>query len=319
MKRIGYLFDQIVSVSNLQLAEKKARKGKKNQYGVRLFDRNPQDNIINLHHVLVNQEYMTSDYTVFTIYEGKEREIYRLPYYPDRIVHHAIMNVIEPIFVANFTKNTYSCIKKRGIHKCAKDLKKALQDVSSTTYCLKLDIRKFYPNVNHNILKKQLRTKFKDYKLLSLLDEIIDSAEGLPIGNYLSQFLANFYLSGFDHWLKEKMKVKYYFRYCDDLVILGSDKQELRKLLNQIQEYLNRELKLSVKSNYQIFPVKFRGIDFVGYKFFHGYTLLRKTIKSNFIRMVRYYKNTKSLAAYNGWLLHCNSFHLRKKYLNGKE
>src|SRR5690606_15310200 len=146
----------------------------------------------------------------FKVFEPKERLVYRLPYFPDRITHHAIMNVLEPIFVANLTTDTYSCIKGRGIHACANAVKKALKDVPSTKYCLKLDITKFYPSVDHEILKALLRRKFKDQDLLELLDEIIDSAPGLPIGNYLSQYLANFYLSYFDHWIKEKKRVKYY-------------------------------------------------------------------------------------------------------------
>lgn len=318
MKRFGYLYESICSTNNLRLADKKARKGKSRQHGVKLFDRNPEQNILNLHEVLVNQRYQTSRYTVFTIYEGKEREIFRLPYYPDRIVHHAIMNVLEPIFVSGFVKNTYSCIKKRGVHKCARDLRVSLRDVEATRYCLKLDIQKFYPNIDHSILKKLLLRKFKDQKLLNLLGEIIDSPgeKGVPIGNYLSQFLANFYLSGFDHWLKEDRKVQHYFRYCDDLVILGSDKNQLRKLFHKIEEYLNVNLNLKIKANYQIFPVASRGIDFLGYRFFHTHVLLRDSIKKKFINMIRHYNNYRSRVAYNGWLVHCDSINLRRKYLH---
>lgn len=315
MKRIGNLYDKISSIDNLLLAEKKARKGKSKQHGVKFFDRNREDNIINLHHVLVNKEYKTSEYTVFKIFEGKERIIYRLPYYPDRIVHHAVMNVLEPIFVSSFTKNSYSCIKKRGIHKALTDVRLALKDKEGTKYCLKLDVKKFYPSINHDILKKLLRRKFKDPNLLAMLDEIIDSAEGVPIGNYLSQYLANFYLTYFDHWLKEEMGVKYYFRYCDDLVILGSSKEELHELTNKIRAYLYDELKLKVKSNYQVFPISSRGLDFVGYKCYHDYTLLRKAIKKRFISMIKYNRNTKSVASYNGWLSWCNSKNLTNKYI----
>lgn len=161
-----------------------------------------------------------------------------------------------------------------------------------------------------------MRKKFKDTDLLYLLDNIIDSAEGVPIGNYLSQYFANFYLSYFDHWLKENKKVKHYFRYCDDIVILAKTKEELWILYKEIEEYLESNLKLKVKPNYRIFPVS-TGIDFVGYKTFHNYCLLRKSIKLNFIRMIKYNKNDKSIASYNGWLKWCNSINLRNKYLNG--
>lgn len=305
-------------MDNLRLAEKNARKGKSKQWGVRLFDRDPEDKLVNLYHILRNREYLTSPYTIFTINEGKERLIYRLPYYPDRIVHHAIMNVLEPIFVSCFTSDTYSCIKNRGVHKCAARLRRALRDVSGTIYCLKLDIKKFYPNIDHEVLMRLLRRKIKDPKLLGLLQEIIASpggVKGVPIGNYLSQYLANYYLSGFDHWLKEQMKVRYYFRYCDDLVILGNNKQELRELMEKIREYLGVELKLELKSNYQIFPVAARGIDFLGYRFYHTHTMLRKSIKKNFLRMLRFRRNRKSIVSYGGWLLHCSARHLIKTHL----
>ena len=316
MKRAGKLYDKICSIENLCLADSIARKGKVKQPGVISHDKNRQVNIEILHNALINKTYKTSEYTVFTIYEPKERLISRLPYYPDRITHHAIMNVLEPIFVSTFTADTYSCIKGRGIHAAANNLRKALNDVEHTQYCLKLDVKKFYPTVNHNVLKRLLRRKLKDNDLLWLLDSIIDSAEGLPIGNYLSQYLANFYLTYFDHWIKQEKKVRYYFRYADDLVILSDNKNDLHKLLSEIQIYLASELKLIVKDNYQVFPVNARGIDFVGYVFFHTHTRLRKSIKQNFARMLAKNRNPASIASYSGWAKHCNSNHLLKKILH---
>lgn len=193
------MYNKIYNIDNLILAERKARRGKLKQKGVQLFDKNKEDLIINLHHLLINKEYITSEYKIFKLFEKKEREIYQLPYYPDRIVHHAVINIVENIFVDCFTSDTYSCIKKRGIHKCLNNLIEALKDVDNTRYCLKIDIKKFYPNVDNNILKQLLRRKFKDEDLLILLDEIIDSNKGLPIGNLLSQYFGNFYLNYFDH------------------------------------------------------------------------------------------------------------------------
>lgn len=218
-------------MENLVLAEKKARKGKHHQYGVRLFNQNAEGNLLILKDMLESKTYKTSQYTIFKIYEPKEREIYRLPYYPDRITHHAVMNILEPIFVSVFTADTYSCIKGRGIHAAARKLRKALTNEEETRYCLKLDIKKFYPSIDHGILKSLLRRKFKDQDLLWLLDEIIDSTDGVPIGNYLSQYFANFLLTPFDHWIKEVKKIKNYFRYLDDMVILGATKEELHRLL----------------------------------------------------------------------------------------
>jgi len=278
-------------------------------------DKNREANIQQLHEMLVNKTYKTSPYTTFTIFEPKERIIFRLPYFPDRITHHAVMNILEPVFVSTFTTDTYSCIKGKGIHAAARAVKRALNDVENTRYCLKLDVKKFYPSVDHDTLKQLLRRKIKDNDLLWLLDEIIDSTSGLPIGNYLSQYLANFYLTYFDHWLKEEKQVKYYFRYADDLVVLSDSKPYLHGLLAEIRTYLQDNLKLTVKGNYQVFPVEKRGIDFVGYVFFHTHTLLRKSIKQNFARMLKKNRNAKSIASYNGWAAHCNSKNLLKKLL----
>lgn len=316
MKRINGLYDKICSIENLHLADEIARKGKSIQYGVKIHDQNRGANISSLHEMLRDKRYRTSAYTMFKVYEPKEREIFRLPYYPDRITHHAVMNILEPIFVAAFTADTYSCIKGKGIHAAANSVKKALIDVHGTQYCLKLDIKKFYPNIDHDVLKNLLRRKFKDEDLLWLLDEIIDSANGVPIGNYLSQYFANFYLTYFDHWIKEIKSVKYYFRYADDLVILSNSKSYLHKLFVEIKRYLQENLKLTVKQNYQVFPVEARSIDFVGYRFYHTHTLLRKSIKKNFARMIAKRNNPASVASYKGWAKYCNSKHLLKKLLH---
>lgn len=318
MKRIGNLYSRIYSIENLQLADQKARKGKKDQPGVIAHSKVADANILKLHDMLKNKTYKTSAYTTFKIYEPKEREIYRLPFFPDRITHHAVMNVMEEIFVSMFTADTYSCIKGKGIHAAARAVVHALSDREGTQYCLKLDIRKFYPSIDHQVLKGLLRRKFKDENLLWLLEEIIDSTAGLPIGNYLSQYLANFYLSYFDHWIKEEKQVEHYFRYADDIVILFNNKSYLHALLADIKNYLQQELKLQVKDNYQVFPVAARGLDFVGYVFYHTHTQLRKTIKKSFARMIAKNKNRASIASYNGWAKHADCKHLLNKFLHEK-
>lgn len=319
MKRYNNLFEQICSIENIELADKKARLHKSNNYGIKIHDKHKQQDYKKLRKSLLNGTYKTSKYSTFKIYEPKERIIFRLPYYPDRIVHHCIMNILEPIWVSVFTEDTYACIKNRGIHAIVKKLKKILRkDINGTKYCLKLDITKFYPSIDHKILKKIIRKKIKDKKLLCLLDSIIDSAEGVPIGNYLSQFFANLYLAYFDHWVKEVLKVKYYYRYADDIVILCDNKEQLRQYLIKIKEYLITNLKLKIKNNYQIFPVDSRGIDFVGYRFYHTHTLLRKSMKYKIKKLIRKYntnqipfiKMIKSLQSYFGWLKHCNSKNL---------
>lgn len=328
MKRYNNLFDKIVSLDNLYEADKRARRQKSHRPEVMLFDKNKDKLLLDLQRKLINGEYETSEYYVFKIYEPKEREIFKLPYYPDRIVHHAIMNIMEPIWVSAFIKGTYSCIRKRGIHKALKDVKFALKDEINTQYCLKLDIRKFYPSIDHDILKTIIRKKIKDKRLLSLLDEIIESAQGVPIGNYLSQFFANLYLTYLDHWIKEQKKVRYYFRYADDIVILGGDKQQLRDLFYDIQDYLNNKLKLNFKDNWQIFKVDSRGIDFVGYRVFHTHTLLRKRIKKRFCKKINKLNKKQNLdkdtykqkiCSYIGWIKYCNGRNLLNKMSKYKE
>jgi len=314
MKRLNNLYEQVISIDNLLMADKIARRGKKRQTGIIAFDKDYDQHIADLYRELATKTYQTSEYVTKVIYEKKERVISILPY-RDRIVHHAAMNILEPIFVSTFTTDSYSCIKGKGIHAASRAMQLALKDIPGTTYCLKLDIKKFYPNVDHAILKQLLRKKIKDKELLWLLDGIIDSAPGLPIGNYLSQYFANFYLTYFDHWLKEQKKVKYYFRYADDIVILHHDKAYLHRALLGITKYLQVKLKLQVKGNHQIFPVKDRGIDFVGYVHYHSHVLLRKSIKQSFARKVAKGINPLSKASYLGWAKHCNSRNLIKKLL----
>lgn len=322
MKRINNIYPLIYDAKNIDLADNKARKCKRTRYGVRKHDENREWDNFELHLILKNEQYKTSEYTTYKIYEPKERLIFRLPYYPDRITHHAIMNIMEPIWKSIFIKQTYSSIKNRGIHACAKDVRFALDNFpKETKYCLKLDIHKFYPSIDHEILKKIIRIKIKDNRLLKLLDDIIDSAPGVPIGNYLSQFFANLYLSYFDHWVKETLRCKFYFRYADDIVIMGNDKELLNLTLLNINYYLTTKLKLELKPNYQIFPVDSRGIDFVGYRFYHSHTLLRKSIKVKINRLLdRYERDYISLSklkiimqSYFGWLKYCNSKHFLQK------
>ena len=322
MKRIGNLHEKICTVENIELADAKARQKKTHRWGIIKHDKKKEKENLKLKEVLENGEYKTSKYSTFKIYEPKEREIFRLPYYLDRITHHAIMNVMEPIWVKLFIKNTYSCIKDRGIHNLVQDLRKDLDDYpEETTYCLKMDIRKFYPSVTHEILEDIIKKKLKDPKLLDLLHEIINSADGVPIGNYLSQFFANLYLCYFDHWAKEELGLKFYYRYADDIVILHTDKNFLHNVLVAIKLYLKHVLNLQLKPNYQIYPVSSRGIDFVGYKFFHTHTLLRHSIKQRMFKLIKKYTDghmskeelKRRLVSYFGWLKYCDSKNLLRK------
>lgn len=326
MKRIGYLYEKICTYENILEACSKAAHAKQKSYGVIRFKKDMENNILQIQNELMNETYRISDYDVFTITDPKERIIYRLPF-KDRVVQHAIMNVMETVWTSLFVSQTYSCVKGRGIHGAVKHIHRDIRDMESARYCLKLDIRKFYPSIDHGIMKSIIRKKIKDAKLLRLLDGIIDSAPGLPIGNYLSQFLANLYLSYFDHWIKEEKRVRYYYRYADDIVILAADKPYLHGLLVEINHYLADNLNLQLKGNFQVFPVESRGINFVGYIFYHNHTLMRKRIKKNFCRRVARLNKKEitslqykiQICSWIGWAKHCDSRHLIKTIIKNEE
>jgi len=326
MKKYGYLYEQIYDITNIELAHKNARKGKTHYSEVRMIDNNPQKYFNNINNMLKNKTYKNSKYKIMIkkTDNGKIREIFKLPYFPDRIIHHSIIQVLEPIWFKSLIRDTYSSIKGRGVHDGVKRIKKSLFDKENTQYCLKLDVRKFYHSINNNILKHIIRRKIKDNDLLWLLDEIIDSTKGVPIGNYLSQYFGNLYLSQLDHIIKSK--TKYYFRYCDDMVIFHSDKRFLHHLRTEIEIYLNQQLKLQLKSNWQVIHVDKEGVDFLGYRFFHDYTILRKSIKKRFVNTMKrinkrydtlpFTQVINSMMSYYGWFKYSNCKNLQNKYFN---
>lgn len=324
MKRFGHLYKKIYDIENLRLAHINARKGKSHYKEVKMVNANVDKYLYQIQDMLKNKTYQTSTYTHQKISDkGKIRDISKLPYFPDRIVHWAIMLQTEKIFINTFIEDTYASLPNRGTHKVINKIQKTLKNKNATKYTLKLDVKKFFPNIDKTILKQLLRKKFKDPDLLWLLDEIIDSSNnGLPIGNYISQYLSNYYLSFFDHWIKEKMFVKYYYRYMDDMIILGSNKLELRLLKVHIDYYLKTKLNLKIKNNWQIFPTFERGIDFLGYRLFGNYTLLRKKIAKAIKHKVKTINkrgvkknDINSIMSYMGWLQHCNSYNFINKYM----
>lgn len=355
---------KICSMENLELAYKNAKKGKGWYSEVQQIAKRPYYYLAALQWMLKNHKYHTSEYGMFMKRDGKkEREIYKLPFFPDRIAQWAVLQVIEPQLLAYFTDDTYSAIPNKGIHAAFKKLRKAADEhPEEMTYCLKIDCKKFYPSIDHDILKQKYRRKYKDPELLALIDEIIDSIStcpateenidfytaqgkeirivsyddpekqfiegiGIPIGNYFSQYDGNFYLAQFDHWIKEVKHIKHYYRYMDDMCIFAKTKGELHQLLQEINEYFRINLKLRVKGNYQIFPSFVRGIDFVGYRVFLNYTLLRKSTCREFERKMTAirkkvesghemnYSEWCSINSYKGWLKHCDSYRLAEKYI----
>lgn len=320
MKRKGYLFEQIRSMENLLQAFHNASNGKRKRDEVKRFEADLDANLRQLQAELTTRTYTTSSYEVFIKYEPKRREIYKLPF-RDRVVQWAIMQVLEPVWTPQFTSNTHACIRGRGIHSLLRQLRTDLRrDPDGTRYCLKIDVRKFYPSINHGILKQVIRRKLKDPDVLWLLDGIIDSASGVPIGNYISQYFANLYLSELDHLLKEDVGVRYYYRYADDIVLLSDSKEYLSGVLVYINHYLNESRLLTLKSNFQIYPVESRGIDFVGYVTYHTHCLARKRNKQGLCRELAALRKKGlpdeeirlRVASRMGFMKHCDSNHLLK-------
>lgn len=363
------LFNSICSMDNLYRAYQNAKSGKGWYKEVKQIEKRPFYYLAGLQYMLKNHLFKTSEYEIFILNEGKKKkDVYKLPFFPDRIAQWAILQVIEPFLVANMTADTYSAIPGKGIQPIVNDLrgyyktkrvdgkKKSvwvpsilLSDEENTRYCYKIDLHHYYQSINHEVLKQKFRKVFKDPELLWLLDEIADSINtateedlielslsgeievdpntGIPIGNYMSQYSGNFYLSSFDHWVKEELHVKHYYRYMDDVVIFASSKEELHEIHRKVTAYTRDYLHLNIKGNYQIFPTKVRGVDFVGYRFFGEYTLLRKSTAINFKRKMRAcrkkmennipptYSEWCSFNSYKGWLGNCDSYRLSKKYI----
>lgn len=324
VKREGDLWHKVVSMENLTEAYLKAKRGKGSQRGVINFEKDVPGNLKKIQDLLMSGDYRTSEYRRFNVYDsGKERTISSLPFFPDRIIHWAVMLPTHHVFMRNFISQTYAAIPKRGTHLALRTLKGYLRN-KDAKYCLKLDVRKFFDNIDKDVLMQKLGRRIKDRKVLSLFSEIIYGYHmpGIPIGNYTSQYFANLYLSDIDHFFKEKYHCKYYLRYMDDIIILGWSKPWLRRVLSKMSEML-AEIGLEVKDNWQIFPISDRGVDFVGYRSFADYTLLRKRTKTRMKRTVAHIiskmetssldsHDLGALAAYNGVMRWCDSYRLSK-------
>ena len=288
---------------------------------------NKNDCIDEIQHLLITQTYRPSKYIEKTIKEGskqKERKISIPKFYPDQIIQWAVLLQTIPYFTKGMYVFTCGSVPNRGTSYAKRYLERWLHnDFKGTRYCLKLDVHHFYQSISHKCLKEMLKHKFKDVRLLKLLCQIIDSTEeGLPIGNVTSQWFANFYLQGLDHYIKEKLHAKYYVRYMDDMVILGSNKRKLGKMKAAIEQYLHN-IGLELNSKWQKFKTDSRGIDFLGYRFFHYKTILRRSIMLRISRKVRkVYKkksynkhNCMAIISYLGWIKHSDSYQLYQKWI----
>ena len=256
MKRATSLFNQIVSYENVRLAWLKARKGKRSKPVVRNFYKNVNLNLEKVQKNLKSNPPVLSSYTQFTIFDPKERVISVVPFV-DRVMHHAIMNVLEPVFERQFIFHAYACRKGKGSHKA---VNYAFKKARTHKYFLKLDVRKYFDNIDHLVLKKLLSKIIKDVECLNLIFALIDSygmvvstgsttasGKGLPIGNLTSQFFANYYLSLLDHYVLEQLKPCGYVRYMDDFLLFDDSKEKLKIFLTQIENFCKNELILELK------------------------------------------------------------------------
>ena len=274
MKTYKNLWQRFISPENFELAAKKAIKSKKSRKTVQRFLKNREFLLDKLRRDIITGKYRTSPYRTFIIFEPKQRTIYNLPLYPDHVLHHALINILGPIWKGFFIKDSYACIPGKGLHAASK---RTMEFVRRNKYVLQCDIRKFYPSIDHEIMMDILAEKIHDRRILKLCQDVICSVGGsrnLPIGNLTSQWLGNVYLNKLDWFVKQVLHWRDYIRYCDDFCLYGNDKKVLKQMGKTIEEFVNTKLNL-VFSKCIVRQTK-PGITFIGYKHFNNYVKLRK-------------------------------------------
>jgi hypothetical protein len=316
MKRAGNLWDQITSLDNIVAAHHAARRGKAHYSEVKMVDKDPEGYARTIQAMLLDRSFTTSAYEIEERQErAKVRTIYKLPYFPDRIVQHALLQVIGPILVRSFIRDTFQSIQGRGTSDAMRRVRELVRR-DKPRYALKIDVRKYYPSVDNERLKAEVRRKIKCPDTLWLVDDIIDSMPGLPIGNYTSQHFGNLYLSRFDWWMVQQVRPAGYFRYCDDILVFGNDRIELLSIRKRMVQRLG-ELGLQVKPTWQVYDVARQGADFVGYVFRPESTRLRPSIARRFKAACRSLRGCmqfrlieaarSGLMAYKGWVKPANA------------
>ncbi len=341
MKRKNNLFERIISFENILKASKKARRGKRYKASTALFEYNLERNLLKIIEVLSNKTYVPGAYCDFHIYDPKKRIISAAPYF-DRVIHHTLINIIEPTIGKSFIYDTYACLKGRGTHKAVQRYKEFQK---KNKYVLKCDVRKYFENVDQEILLNKVQKKIKCKNTMWLVKQIIDSRQsgreltyfegddlftplyrkkGLPMGNLTSQFFANLYLNDFDHFIKEELTARFYIRYCDDFVIFGNSKVWLNEIKCEIKKYL-MTLRLRLHENKSRVFRTTDGVDFLGYRIYPDYVRVRKSIVKRYRRKLRdmteEYKNgniripeiNNSIQSWIGHVKHADSYQLRKE------
>lgn len=272
--------EDMASRFNIRLAHKNARLRKTRYDSVRLVDEKLDVFVDGLRQKLLSHTYRTSQYRTEKIFDcRKERVIYKLPYYPDRIAQWALLLVIGESFLERYHRESHAAIKGRGTHSAMHSVEFVKRhDAAGSAWCILFDIRHFFPTINHTIMKMMIDEVVTNQDLRELQYEIIDSvpeSEGVPIGNYYSQFAANLYLSPLDWYLDSIPEVTHHFRYMDNNVVMFRTKEDARKTWRDIQWFIASRLNLTIKSDWQIFPTASRVIDFAGYKIGDTCTIIR--------------------------------------------
>ena len=318
MKTYKNLYDELVSIENVKLAIKNCSKGKMKRRKFKQLKQMPENYIKPVIEYI--KHFHNAPHTPKIIYDGiqrKKRSII-VPTMMEQIVHHALVNIVKPIISKPFYYHSYGSIPGKGAHSAKWYLTKYIQTVKPK-YCLKMDIKKYFDNVDIEILKTKFKRIIKDDKFLNILFKVLDVLpKGIPLGFYTSQWIANFFLTDLDHFIKEKLKAKCYIRYMDDMVILDDDKELLHKMRKQIDNELHK-IKLELKGNYAVFPINSRFIDFLGIKFYTNRTTLRKNLFYKcYAKALRIKKrginihSVRQMLSYKGWVEASDTKHFYK-------
>lgn len=288
-KTYGNLFEQVYSFEALHAAFRRARLGKRDQQEVQRFEQDLEGNLIELQNELIWGSYKTGRYRTFIVNEPKERVVSALPF-RDRVVQHALVAVIEPIWEARFIADNYACRPGRGTHRGADRAQAMLRQVKreqGRVFVLKGDVARYFPSIDHAILKGLFAKRIRCRRTLALLSDIIDSANqvndrfgvGVPIGNLVSQLAANVYLHELDQFAKHALRERNYIRYMDDVVVVHHDKAHLQRVREQMEQFLADRLRLQTNRKTQVFPVGVlhgRALDFLGYQIWPTHRRLRR-------------------------------------------
>lgn len=333
MKRIGYLYEKMMDEQAIEAAIRKASKGKLKRRDVVGPMKDVPGTVARIKAMLEDSSYVpTVPKTKVRIdpSSGKERVIKVVPFFPDGIMQQLAKDAMHDVLMRGMDHWSCASIPGRGNMHAIRFTKRIMRkDPRHTKYCAKLDIRHYYASINVDELMRMFRRKIKDEKFLSFIEAIFwsDPDGGLSIGYYLNQWAANFYLQGLDRYIRNLDGVCYYIRNMDDMVLYGSNKRKLHRAIDAIAEYIAFGMDLEVKDNWQVFPVESRSVDFVGYRFYHDHTVLRRR---NFLRFARTcrkvqklfsrgkelsYRLAACLMARSGQLKHCDSQKILEKYL----